>query len=1014
MAAPLVTFDAASKLFSVDSTAVRALRALSGPIAVIAVCGRARQGKSFLLNQLLQKLHGAAPGAASGSAGFAVGSTVKPCTKGLWLWSKPIQRKLPNGQPYHIVLIDAEGIDSFDQTADYSNHIFSLAVLLSSLLVYNQMGSIDESSVDKLAAVCEFARLIRGRAGGADADLGRDLTPSFVWLLRDFQFQLTEDGRQLTVADYMEEVLREVPGGGEAMRAKNQLRTSIKTLFPDRDCHALVRPMLDEARLAKMDALPASELRPEFRKGLDSLVELLLLRARPKALRGAPLTGPALAALAEAYVRVINEGGVPAIASTWQSVVQSECRRALDAAQELYRGRMEPAREPEVGLEALEAAHSSALEAAVELLSKQALGEPGEREPFLRRLRESAAAAVAPLRQAKVAHAEARCTERLGEAARAFSAAVHSRDPAALEPAEAALHAFLRSLGAATELGPNRYIKAAEFLAGTALPELRRAAQAWAAQAAAAEARAAAAEGKVTELTASAAALRASLDLATAAEAGLRRELAAAQAAAAEAGASLAAARAAAESSGGEAATLRGQLAAARVDAAGQAERAEAEATRLRSELAVATSQRTAAEAAAAQAAEARKAAEAARAARDAEAAAKGAEAVEARRAAEAARSAEAELRSQLAAATASLGERDTTLRHLRAEREHLQAALEAASRKAADAEAAAEAARAAAAGAAAEADAVRQAAASASAAAAAEAAAVRQQAAAATAAAVAEVEAAKSQAAAATAAAAAATAAAAAAAAAASAAPRSAAAARKRGRTESSAEDGDAEMEDAPAAARDGPGGAAAPAAAEEDLVVVVDDMGAAEADEDAGAAEAPTPSGKAPRRQRAAPTPAPRSEKPPPEKRRRVTAARGGADATPAAAAAEGAGGSGAAAATPAAAAPAAASPAPAAGGGGGARTPFSTEREVVLRSPAGRTPPRGAEGGAGAGAGGASTPLPPNLESMTVNALKDWLTSRGHEAAVFELGKSRPTKKEWVALVREKCGGGGGAGA
>lgn len=37
------------------------------------------------------------------------------------------------------LLVDCEGIDAFDQTADYSTQIFSLGVLLSSLLVFNQV-----------------------------------------------------------------------------------------------------------------------------------------------------------------------------------------------------------------------------------------------------------------------------------------------------------------------------------------------------------------------------------------------------------------------------------------------------------------------------------------------------------------------------------------------------------------------------------------------------------------------------------------------------------------------------------------------------------------------------------------------------------------------------------------------------------------------------------------------------------------------------------------------------------
>lgn len=48
--------------------------------------------------------------------------------------------------------------------------------------------------------------------------------------------------------------------------AHAQMRASIKTLFPERECVALVRPMLDEKELASMDQLPDSKLRPEFRQ----------------------------------------------------------------------------------------------------------------------------------------------------------------------------------------------------------------------------------------------------------------------------------------------------------------------------------------------------------------------------------------------------------------------------------------------------------------------------------------------------------------------------------------------------------------------------------------------------------------------------------------------------------------------------------------------------------------------------------------------------------------------------
>ncbi|KAF5205039.1 Guanylate-binding protein, partial [Thalictrum thalictroides] len=46
----LVYFDEKGK-FRMDPEAVATLQLVKGPIGVVSVCGRARQGKSFILNQ---------------------------------------------------------------------------------------------------------------------------------------------------------------------------------------------------------------------------------------------------------------------------------------------------------------------------------------------------------------------------------------------------------------------------------------------------------------------------------------------------------------------------------------------------------------------------------------------------------------------------------------------------------------------------------------------------------------------------------------------------------------------------------------------------------------------------------------------------------------------------------------------------------------------------------------------------------------------------------------------------
>jgi hypothetical protein len=87
----LVRYNIETGKFEVGQQAQDVLRGVKGPLAVVAVCGRARQGKSFILNQLLCQ-----------SGGFSVGSTHRPCTKGLWMWSHPLPR-VSAMDSYHLV-----------------------------------------------------------------------------------------------------------------------------------------------------------------------------------------------------------------------------------------------------------------------------------------------------------------------------------------------------------------------------------------------------------------------------------------------------------------------------------------------------------------------------------------------------------------------------------------------------------------------------------------------------------------------------------------------------------------------------------------------------------------------------------------------------------------------------------------------------------------------------------------------------------------------------------------------
>jgi hypothetical protein len=44
------------------------------------------------------------------------------------------------------------------------------------------------------------------------------------------------------------------------------MRATIRAVFPDRDAHTLLRPMLREEDLNRLDTVAYSKLRPEFQK----------------------------------------------------------------------------------------------------------------------------------------------------------------------------------------------------------------------------------------------------------------------------------------------------------------------------------------------------------------------------------------------------------------------------------------------------------------------------------------------------------------------------------------------------------------------------------------------------------------------------------------------------------------------------------------------------------------------------------------------------------------------------
>lgn len=56
--------------------------------------------------------------------------------------------------------MDTEGLGGVDKNMNYDVKIFTLSVLISSFLIYNQIGVIDETAITNLSLVTNIAKNI--------------------------------------------------------------------------------------------------------------------------------------------------------------------------------------------------------------------------------------------------------------------------------------------------------------------------------------------------------------------------------------------------------------------------------------------------------------------------------------------------------------------------------------------------------------------------------------------------------------------------------------------------------------------------------------------------------------------------------------------------------------------------------------------------------------------------------------------------------------------------------------
>uniref|UniRef100_A0A671MG50 Guanylate-binding protein 1-like n=1 Tax=Sinocyclocheilus anshuiensis TaxID=1608454 RepID=A0A671MG50_9TELE len=325
----LIDTESGGKLY-VKESALQILQKIEQPVVVVAVVGLYRTGKSYLMNRL-----------AGQQTGFALGSTIESKTKGIWMWCVPHPTKAGTT----LVLLDTEGLGDVDKgDSKHDSNIFCLAVLLSSTLVYNSRGTIDNRAVEELQYVTELTECIKVKSSNNDADDSGEFVkffPSFIWAVRDFTLERKIDGNDATEDEYLEFALKLKPGTSKKVMEYNLPRECIQNYFPSRKCFTFPFPTAPE-NVSHLEKLDSSDISSDFLEVTENFCKYAFEKSEVKKLKdGITVSGRVLGHLAKNYVDTISSGVVPCLENAVIAMAKIENEAAVKDGLEIYQSGME-------------------------------------------------------------------------------------------------------------------------------------------------------------------------------------------------------------------------------------------------------------------------------------------------------------------------------------------------------------------------------------------------------------------------------------------------------------------------------------------------------------------------------------------------------------------------------------------------------------------------------------------------------------------------------------------------
>ncbi|CAG7824807.1 unnamed protein product [Allacma fusca] len=296
-------------------------KAKSKRVAVLAIAGPSRKGKSFFLNYVLRHLNSLKTNdedwmgwtkPQESLKGFTWRNCAERVTTGIWMWSEPFTIKSRN-EDVDLLIIDTQGVFDEHTTQREWSILVGLGLLTSSCLIFNIMSDLQEDYLQVFDNFLSFGLM------ALDENDPRTPFQRLVFLIRDWnipgQYPYGSSGGTKFIRDKLDTK-------SHHQECHIRVRQQLKNCFEDIGCFLLPHPGANVIALDFDGSATKSEL---FAAEIEKCILELMnpLKFPVKKINGNFLTVSDLLATFKLYCTLFNSDEVPNPQSVFEIAAKS-------------------------------------------------------------------------------------------------------------------------------------------------------------------------------------------------------------------------------------------------------------------------------------------------------------------------------------------------------------------------------------------------------------------------------------------------------------------------------------------------------------------------------------------------------------------------------------------------------------------------------------------------------------------------------------------------------------------